>query len=71
MSSDTQLHLETTKTEIDNAEQQLIAALDSAPDDESATERTTAAMTRLRNAQARHTAAVSGLPHLPDLVGWG
>jgi len=57
--------------QIDNAEQQLIAALDAAPDDEMATERITAALNRLRNAQARHTAAVSGLPHLPDLVGWG
>lgn len=69
MSSDAQLHLEATKTEIDNAEQQLISALDAAPDDETATERITAAMARLRNAQARHTAAKAGLPHLPDLVG--
>jgi hypothetical protein len=71
MSTDAQLHLEATKSEIDNAEQQLIAALDAAPDDEMATERITAALNRLRNAQARHTAAASGLPHLPDLVGWG
>ena len=71
MSSDVQLHLEATKTEIDNAEQQLISALDAAPDDEMATERITAALNRLRNAQARHTAARSGLSHLPDLVGWG
>jgi hypothetical protein len=71
MSSDAQLHLTATKTEVDNAEQQLIAALDAAPDDDMATERITAALNRLRNAQARHTAAASGLPHLPDLVGWG
>ncbi|MDQ1747221.1 MAG: hypothetical protein QOD07_1484 [Frankiaceae bacterium] len=71
MSSDAQLHLEATRTEVDNAEQQLIAALDAAPDDEAATDRIRDAMTRLRNAQARHTAATSGLPHLPDLVGWG
>ena len=71
MSSDAQLHLEATKSEIDNAEQQLIAALDAAPDDETATERITAALNRLRNAQARHTAAATGLAHLPDLVGWG
>jgi hypothetical protein len=71
MSPEAQVHLAATKTEIDNAEQQLIAALDAAPDDEMATERITDAMNRLRRAQARFAAATSGLPHLPDLVGWG
>lgn len=71
MSCDAPIHLEATAAELEAAEMHLLSALDSAPDDEGATERIIQAMNRLRRAQARHTAARTGLPHLPDLVGHG
>jgi len=69
MAGDTETHVTITRREVEDAEAALIAALDAAPDDETATERIMAAMNRLRQAQARHAAARSGLAHLPDLVG--
>lgn len=66
-----QVHLEATAEEVDAAQAALISALDASWDDETATERIIVALNRLRAAQARQTAARSGLTHLPDLVGWG
>ena len=71
MAGDIETPVTITRREVEDAEAALIAALDAAPDDETATERITAAMNRLRQAQARHAAARSGLEHLPDLVGLG
>jgi len=71
MSVETRLHLEATSKELAAAQEALATTLTAAPDDEAANERISAAVTRLRAAQARHTAAVSGLAHLPDLIGWG
>jgi hypothetical protein len=71
MSWDAPVHLEAIAAELEAAELHLLSALDAAPDDEGATERIIEAMNRLRHAQARHTAARAGLPHLPDLVGHG
>ena len=65
------LHVTTTRREVEDAEAALVVALDAAPDDEMATDRISRALHRLRQAQARHAAAKSGLPHLPDLVGLG
>ena len=71
MSTETRLHLEATRDELAAAQEDLAFSLDAALDDEAANERITAATARLRVAQARHTAAQSGLAHLPDLIGWG
>jgi hypothetical protein len=71
MSVEPKVHLEATANELAAAEADLLSTLDATPDDESATERIAAATARLRIAQARHTAARSGVPHLPDLIGWG
>jgi hypothetical protein len=71
MSVQPRVHLETTASELAAAEADLLSTLDAAPDDESATERISAALSRLRVAQARHVAARSGVTHLPDLIGWG
>lgn len=54
MAGDAETHITITRREVEDAEAALIAALDAAPDDETATERITAAMNRLRQAQARH-----------------
>ena len=71
MSTDTRLHLIATRDELAAAQEALAATLTAAPDDEDANEHIAAATARLRMAQARHTAAQSGLAHLPDLIGWG
>lgn len=71
MSAETLVHLEATRSELAAAQQHLAAALDAPIDDECANEVITAATERLRAAQARHTAARSGVAHLPDLIGWG
>lgn len=71
MSEDPRVHLEATCQELQAAESHLQAMLTAPDDDEAATERICLAAARLRAAQARHTAARSGLGHLPDLVGHG
>ena len=71
MTGNANLHVTTTRREVEDAEAALVVALDAAPDDEFATDRISTALNRLRQAQARHAAARSGLAHLPDLVGWG
>jgi hypothetical protein len=57
--------------EVDAAREALVCALDASWDDDTASERIVTAMNRLRAAQARQTAARTGLSHLPDLVGNG
>jgi hypothetical protein len=71
VSCDHQFHVRTTDNEVEAARDALISALDASWDDETASERIIAAMNRLRVAQARQTAARTGLAHLPDLVGKG
>ena len=71
MSCDHQFHVTTTHDEVEDARDALVSALDASWDDETASERIIAAMNRLRIAQARETAARTGMAHLPDLVGNG
>lgn len=71
MSCDHQFHLQATDQEVEAARDALVLALDASWDDDTASERIIAAMNRLRIAQARQTAARTGMAHLPDLVGNG
>lgn len=69
MSCDHQFHISTTNDEVETAREALLCALDASWDDDTASERIIAAMNRLRIAQARQTAARTGMDQLPDLVG--
>lgn len=69
MSCARQFQLETTDNEVEAARDALVSALDASWDDDTASERIMNAMNRLRLAQARQTAARTGMAHLPDLVG--
>ena len=71
MSCDHQFNVRTTDDEVEAAREALLLALDASWDDDTASERIITAMNRLRSAQARQTAAHTGLSHLPDLVGNG
>ena len=68
MPTETLVHLEATRAELAAAEEHLAAALDAPIDDEGANELIAAAIERLRAAQARHTAARSGVAQLPGLM---
>ena len=63
--------LDATRMELEAAHAHLRLVIDAPSDDEYVNERILAAMVRLREAQARHAATRSGVPHLPDLIGWG
>lgn len=69
MSCDHQFQAKTADDEVESAREALVSALDASWDDDSASERIIAAMNRLRIAQARQTAACTGVTPLPDLVG--
>jgi len=71
VSCDPEFDVQTCDREVEAARDGLISALDASWDDETASERIIVAMNRLRIAQARLTAARTGLSHLPDLVGNG
>jgi hypothetical protein len=69
MACEHRFQMEVANAEVEEAEQALIAALDTSWEDDGATDRIVAAMNRLRVAQARQTAARTGAHNLPDLVG--
>jgi hypothetical protein len=71
VSCDHQFQVRKRDDEVEAARAALVSALDASWDDETASERIIAAMIGLRVAQARQTAARTGLAHLPDLVGNG
>jgi len=71
VSCDHQFQVRKRDDEVEAARDALVSALDASWDDETASERIIAAMIGLRVAQARQTAARTGLAHLPDLVGNG
>lgn len=63
--------LDATRADLDEAHAHLRRVVDAPVEDDRTNDRILAAMARLREAQARHAAARSGLLHLPDLIGWG
>lgn len=62
--------LEATRTALDAAHARLLETIEEPWDDDTTNDRILDAMARLRDAQARHAAARSGLPHLPGLIAW-
>ena len=68
MPAETLVHIAATRAELAAAEEHLAAALNAPIDDDCATALIAAANERLRASQARHTAARSGVAHLPQLM---
>lgn len=68
MGCERRLYLEAANAELAAARASLEHALEAPWDDDGATEVIAAAFHRLRAAQARQTAARTGLTHLADLV---